>query len=311
MKEESRIEALEHEVKILKNEIQATLLEIREQILNHYYPELRAEEPLRSHSLPVRPAIGNPGAPIKMASANQDAESTLSEIAAKGQVNPFSDIFLEDLEGDELPDIVTSSDDDNYLDDDDDYDNDCDDEDMADQLKSAFADIEPNVVPNVAKDGAKTSQASTATSNPVQSTGPVKAVSATVNHGNAAPTTREVDFRKLKQASAAPAAPSNGPASAPTAREYVREEVAVPVELKANRINMAALATWVTDGVAHVGKEHTLQIIDTYASGGKVNEATKQSLLRMVSRAADFEPDKPVGSRDMLTLMVGLDQILE
>ena len=47
MKEESRIEALEHEVKILKNEIQATLLEIREQILNHYYPELRAEEPLR------------------------------------------------------------------------------------------------------------------------------------------------------------------------------------------------------------------------------------------------------------------------
>lgn len=44
MKLETRVEQLEHEVKILKNEIQHTLLEIQEQILIHYYPALRAAE---------------------------------------------------------------------------------------------------------------------------------------------------------------------------------------------------------------------------------------------------------------------------
>jgi hypothetical protein len=41
---EKRIETLEHEMKILKNEIESTLLEIQNQILIHYYPSLRAEE---------------------------------------------------------------------------------------------------------------------------------------------------------------------------------------------------------------------------------------------------------------------------
>src|SRR5688572_10173408 len=101
MKEESRIEALEHELKILKNEIQTTLLEIREQILNHYYPELRAEEPLRSLALPVRPQVGRPGVPPKAAPRIEEPSSTLSEITAKGQVQPFSDIFLDDLADDD------------------------------------------------------------------------------------------------------------------------------------------------------------------------------------------------------------------
>jgi hypothetical protein len=41
---EQRIKQLEYEFKILKNEIQRTLLDIQEQILVHYYPALRAEE---------------------------------------------------------------------------------------------------------------------------------------------------------------------------------------------------------------------------------------------------------------------------
>jgi hypothetical protein len=42
---EKRIETIEHEMKILKNEIESTLLEIQNQILIHYYPSLRAEDP--------------------------------------------------------------------------------------------------------------------------------------------------------------------------------------------------------------------------------------------------------------------------
>lgn len=54
---ETRVETLEHELKILKNEIETTLLEIQNQVLIHYYPVLRAEEtppskpPLRPNAL--------------------------------------------------------------------------------------------------------------------------------------------------------------------------------------------------------------------------------------------------------------------
>jgi hypothetical protein len=41
---EQRVKSLEYEIKILKNEIQRTLLDIQEQILVHYYPSLRAME---------------------------------------------------------------------------------------------------------------------------------------------------------------------------------------------------------------------------------------------------------------------------
>jgi hypothetical protein len=42
---EDRVKTLEHELNILKNEIQSTLLDIQEHILTHRYPSLRAEEP--------------------------------------------------------------------------------------------------------------------------------------------------------------------------------------------------------------------------------------------------------------------------
>ena len=44
MELEERINSLEHEMKTLKDELHRTLLEIQEQVLIHYYPELRAEE---------------------------------------------------------------------------------------------------------------------------------------------------------------------------------------------------------------------------------------------------------------------------
>ncbi len=41
---EQRVKALEYELKIIKNQVQRTLLDIQEQVLIHYYPSLRAEE---------------------------------------------------------------------------------------------------------------------------------------------------------------------------------------------------------------------------------------------------------------------------
>lgn len=48
---EIRVEALEAEIKVLKNEIQNILLEIQEQILQHYYPSLRVEDSQPSDTL--------------------------------------------------------------------------------------------------------------------------------------------------------------------------------------------------------------------------------------------------------------------
>jgi hypothetical protein len=44
MELEQRVKTLEYEFKILKNELQRTLLDIQEQVLIHYYPALRSEE---------------------------------------------------------------------------------------------------------------------------------------------------------------------------------------------------------------------------------------------------------------------------
>ncbi|MDY6875194.1 MAG: hypothetical protein SWK90_03190 [Chloroflexota bacterium] len=48
---EQRVKALEYEMKILKNEIQRTLLDVQEQVLVHYYPSLRAEEEAPSEGI--------------------------------------------------------------------------------------------------------------------------------------------------------------------------------------------------------------------------------------------------------------------
>jgi hypothetical protein len=41
---EQRVKTLEYEMKIMKNEVQRTLLDIQEQVLVYYYPALRAAE---------------------------------------------------------------------------------------------------------------------------------------------------------------------------------------------------------------------------------------------------------------------------
>ena len=107
MKIESRVEALELELKILKNEIQATLLEIREQVLNHYYPELRAEEPAVT---PAR-SIDSRGSVVYGNGALNGNGRAKSAPKAAGrseavQPPPFSDIFLQDLD----PDLDDDSD---------------------------------------------------------------------------------------------------------------------------------------------------------------------------------------------------------
>jgi len=82
---EQRVKALEYEMKILKNEIQKTLLEIQEQVLIHYYPSLRSEEMSPSESaLQAVEAIRAKQSGQPAANPPAARKVTLDEIRAHG-----------------------------------------------------------------------------------------------------------------------------------------------------------------------------------------------------------------------------------
>lgn len=244
MKIENRVEALELELKILKNEIQATLLEIREQVLNHYYPELRAEEPAR----PVARAAAN-GA----GNGNGRAKPIPAKPSANGGPPPFSDIFLQDL-GEELDD---------------------------------FEDEEP--------------------APPAQRFG--RAMTRVALDDGDRPAAYAPDDDEEDEA-AMPASFARV-AALPTAKPSVRAVAPPPGPAKTGRRPFAALAAWVGDAVAKVGKVRTLQVIETYAGDAGALSAESESRLRqLVALAQDEEPESPAGAQEMMALLVSLDEIL-
>lgn len=290
MKLESRVEALEQELKILKNEIQSTLLEIREQVLNHYYPELRAEEPPRAKRLAEKPREGSSSThgQSKISgnarvqtddtrSANTRIANIDSVIESKRQAQPFSDIFLQDFSEEEGFE-------DEYL-----------------ENGSGFSGYETNTFHPNGFDADDWDEELDAEIDD-ELDGELDDASA-ASHASSAPKMREVVFHKVNPASAA------SKSAAPKAKKDAIAEQAEPQ--KATRRTFAALAAWVGESVTKVGKERTIQVVETYAaSGGVLSQETKSSLLQLVSLASDEEPTTPAGNQEMLGLMVALDQIL-
>ncbi|MBX3014619.1 MAG: hypothetical protein KF832_24075 [Caldilineaceae bacterium] len=99
---ETRVETLEHEFKILKNEIESTLLEIQNQILIHYYPTLRSEatpppkEALVSVNPPMRQGETSPKASQldraddePVAAPPRTKEVSLDALRGKGKKAPL------------------------------------------------------------------------------------------------------------------------------------------------------------------------------------------------------------------------------
>ncbi|MHB0856078.1 MAG: hypothetical protein ACYC5M_00740 [Anaerolineae bacterium] len=98
MELEQRVKLLEDELKILKNQIQTTLLEIQEQILVHYYPALRAESaqagdaPLASlqptlNAVPD-PASAAPVPVVKSFTLKDAAPTTIRAVTASAPLAP-------------------------------------------------------------------------------------------------------------------------------------------------------------------------------------------------------------------------------
>jgi hypothetical protein len=96
---DQRVKALEYEIKILKNEIQRTLLDIQEQVLIHYYPTLRSDD-----SLP-------PEAIAQAFSAKQAAaaSSAAGPAPASAPIPAVKKVSLEDIRAQSEPVAAVSA----------------------------------------------------------------------------------------------------------------------------------------------------------------------------------------------------------
>jgi hypothetical protein len=116
---EQRVKTLEYEMKIMKNEVQRTLLDIQEQVLVYYYPALRAAEAkpsegtiqaieaLRSRPTgqpaapgappPAVPAEPPPPAPAAKAPSAAPAVAAASVAAAAPAVPVLTKVSLEEI----------------------------------------------------------------------------------------------------------------------------------------------------------------------------------------------------------------------
>lgn len=103
MELEQRVKTLEQEIKILKGQIQRTLLDVQEQLLIHYHPSLRIAENAPAEGVPVARTLvdaesDTPKSKIPAPIISQVQKVTLDDIR-KGQTNgsgiPKSQLLLQ------------------------------------------------------------------------------------------------------------------------------------------------------------------------------------------------------------------------
>ncbi len=94
---ENRVETLEHELKILKNEIESTLLEIQNQVLVHYYPAFRAEETITSRV--QLPFVEVPASRKSQTAQGQENASSRAGMAVEAVQPKTQEVSLDVLNG--------------------------------------------------------------------------------------------------------------------------------------------------------------------------------------------------------------------
>ncbi|MCA9918382.1 MAG: hypothetical protein KC445_10550 [Anaerolineales bacterium] len=312
---EDRVKELEEELKVLKNEIRATLLDIEEQILVHYYPSLyptlseEARPKLNPKTeQPAQPAFHQPQMisampvpPNYFAKYNPQTVTLVEE--PEDELLDKDDPIL-DLNEDELPSIITKTpqnghsnghsngngngrikqteltpDDNAFLD------KLIAGETYPSSRKVSFEEIKKRTPKSHLNNGSATSQATEALVDELLAVGPPVAVE---EH----PSTLLNIFD----------------AKAPKSKPNLSTG---PVNSQAVRLTVRKLLTWVDQSVATIGKENTHKTIEMYIRAGDLSREMRHALLRLVNSSKSPQPTKTAGIRQVIDTLGQLNDILD
>lgn len=277
MKLETRLETLEHEFKILKSEIQTTLLEIQEQILIHYYPNLRAEDSVPpSHLQDVVDTLrqqaqprmnGHDRSPANGANGNGASGNGASGNGASGNGASGHGYTAERIpaSSDRQPPLNGAS--------------------------STFTDV----TFEWADDEDEEDPLGWQTESPVL------------------PQTREVSLADLKRpphgAEQPPAPSAPGPAQASPVEALPVSSRPANATSQAQPLDFAAVAGWVGESIHKVGKGRAQKAVETYAAAVSLPAEVKEMLLQLIALSDDPDPTEAPSTAGVMDVLVKLDQV--
>lgn len=304
---EDRVQELEEELKVLKNEIRATLLDIEEQILVHYYPALyptineENRPKLNPQTEPAQPSFSQP----QMISAIP----VLPDYFAK--YNPQTVTLAEEPEDEML--------------------------DNNDPILTGDDAKRPSVIAQPLK----THNGNGRSRPNDQLTADDNAFLDKLIAGETYPSHHKISFAEAKRRTAN-ATRTNGNSSQKTEEALVDELLSVSpttnveefpsalvtifdasapkskpqistgqVNSHAVRLTVRKLLTWVDQSVATIGKENTNKAIEMYIRAGDLSREMRHALLRLVSSSKSPQPTKVAGIRQVIDTLSKLNEILD
>ncbi|GJM40400.1 MAG: hypothetical protein DHS20C20_06820 [Ardenticatenaceae bacterium] len=304
---EDRVKELEEELKVLKNEIRATLLDIEEQVLVHYYPSLYP-----SVNEETRPKLNQQPDPPQQ-TVNQPAMFSAIPVPPDyfAKYNPQTVTLPEEPE-DELPDIE-------------------------DPLLGFNDEERPSPIPEtkIKQNGnGRKPENNQLSADDNAFLDKLMAVEST-------PSKRKITFEEIKNRTAKPKLLNeNTPANVTEALvdEMLQESpinhveefpstllnvfdsqtpqskpnlIDSQVNRKAVRLTVRKLLTWVDKSVATIGKDNTNKAIEMYIRAGDLSREMRHALLRLVHSSQSPQPTKVAGIRQVIDTLGQLNDILD
>ncbi|MCA9901947.1 MAG: hypothetical protein KC433_27400 [Anaerolineales bacterium] len=311
---EDRVKELEEELKVLKNEIRATLLDIEEQVLVHYYPSLYPT--IHDEQRPkLNPKSEQPPQP----SFNQPQMFSAIPVPPNyfAKYNPQT-VTLVDESEDELLD-------------------------HDDPILGGRSEERPSPRPTP-----PTNNNNNGHSNGNGRSQTIEKLSEDDHDfldkliaSETYPSHRKVSFEEAKKRTPKLHI-SNGQATPLVKEALVDELLAVgpPVAFEehpstlltifdatipkakprlntgqinshAVRVTVRKLLTWVDESVATIGKENTHKTIEMYIRAGDLSREMRQALLRLVNSSKSPQPTKTAGIRQVIDTLSQLNEILD
>ncbi|MBI5958727.1 MAG: hypothetical protein HY866_08330 [Chloroflexi bacterium] len=253
---EQRVQALELELQILKNQVQATLLDIREQLLNNTYPALQAENPAPVQSPAPAPVPPTPQPVRPPDSAKPDAP-----------VSQVRQVSLKDIQTD-------------------------DDDEPQDRIPTYMPSDAPTTPARPGNGAAKLYPNDLPAPVPMRRS----PAEDTRRNGPADPALIRRALPENNRVSNHRPLGASRPAARPFVTEAADvPPFIIQTELitEADWASLSLLESWAEQKVQQIGAKHTKELIKAYAAQGRFDSKMKEALLQLVTIISS-EDDLPL-----------------